>query len=210
MRTWTLIALFAALIAIAACTDAAEEASPTSTPSPAERSLTPAGSSAERSLTPTSTPVRDSPTPIPPAEGSSTVTPESASPSAGLEARLALSDQAPHVGAPLRMTLSLRNNSGQPLQLSFPTSQRYDFVVRHDGGQEVWRWSADKVFAQVLGEETLAPGEILTFEEVWDQRDNSGNQVALGRYLIEGIIVGCPPDTSCRLTASVTVNIAEP
>ena len=124
--------------------------------------------------------------------------------------RLTISDPAPHVGAPLQMTLTLLNRGGQPARLLFASSQRYDFLARDDAGNEVWRWSADKLFAQVLGEETLAPGGTLTFEETWNQRDNRGLQVAPGRYVIEGVIVrSCPAAADCRLTASATIHIAE-
>jgi len=109
------------------------------------------------------------------------------------------------------MTLTLLNRGSQPVRLLFATSQRYDFVVKDDAGNEVWRWSADQLFAQVLAEETLAPGGTLTFGETWDQRDNSGAQVAPGPYVIEGVIVrSCPLNARCaQLVASATIHIAE-
>jgi len=148
-------------------------------------------------------------------EGSSTPSPPSGegSPLADLEIDLTVSDPAPQVGEPLEMTLTLRNAGSQPVQLLFSTSQRYDFLARNDAGEEVWRWSADMVFAQVLGEETLGPGGDLTFQETWDRQDNNGVQVAPARYDIEGSIVAsvdCPPNAPCpSLTAHAPVHIGQ-
>ncbi len=52
------------------------------------------------------------------------------------------------------------------MEMSFPTGQTYDFIVRQ-GTREVWRWSADRRFTQALRTETLGPGETLRFEEEW-------------------------------------------
>jgi hypothetical protein len=55
--------------------------------------------------------------------------------------------------------LTLRNTHAQPVTLSFSSSQRYDMRVWNDKGQVVYTWSADKLFAQVLGSEVVGPGE---------------------------------------------------
>jgi intracellular proteinase inhibitor BsuPI len=66
----------------------------------------------------------------------------------------------------VRFTLSLTNASAAPLALQFTSAQRYDFAVE-DGGRTLWRWSEERGFAQVLGTETLAPGETRTFSASW-------------------------------------------
>ena len=66
----------------------------------------------------------------------------------------------------VRFVLLVTNADQAPLALEFATAQRYDFAVR-DGGREVWRWSAGRGFAQVLGSEALAPGETRTYAERW-------------------------------------------
>jgi hypothetical protein len=66
-----------------------------------------------------------------------------------------------------RVRLHLRVQARQPVELEFSSSQRYDFAMANNGS-EVWRWSEDKVFAQVLGTESLGPGEApLEYEEIW-------------------------------------------
>ena len=44
-----------------------------------------------------------------------------------------------------------------------------------------WRWSADKAFIQMLGEEELAPGESLTYEERFE------GSLAVGTYTVVAI-----------------------
>ena len=89
------------------------------------------------------------------------------------------------------MTLLLKNCGDNPTHLFYPDSRRYEFVVEDEGDQEVWRWSLGQTFAQALGEETIEPGESVTYTEVWDQRDQAGQPVPPGRYQIFGFGVGC-------------------
>src|SRR5262245_5185734 len=70
-------------------------------------------------------------------------------------------------GEPLELTLEVVNRSLRPVTLQYRNYQRYDFLIRNAQGQEVWRWSAGQMFAQILSEETLAPdGKNLTYRTV--------------------------------------------
>jgi hypothetical protein len=91
------------------------------------------------------------------------------------------------IGEPMVMRLCAVNRSVGALVLEFPTSQRFDFVVEA-GGKPVWQWSADKMFAQVLGRETVAPGDSLVYEARWDQVLADGTNPGLGAYTIRGIL----------------------
>jgi Intracellular proteinase inhibitor len=42
------------------------------------------------------------------------------------------------------------NHGPRPVTLQFRDSQRYGFLIRNVQGQEVWRWSADQLFTQML------------------------------------------------------------
>lgn len=90
-------------------------------------------------------------------------------------------------GESVPMTLALKNIGDEPLTLRFSSGQQYDFIVARSG-KEVWRWSADKVFIQVLGSLTLAPGETREFKQTWQQKDNEGQQVPAGEYEITGLV----------------------
>jgi hypothetical protein len=101
-------------------------------------------------------------------------------------------------GEPVTMTLSIANCSNGPVKVSNPTSQRYEFLVEDRQGREVWRWSQDRVFLQVTGEDEV---QSVTHSEVWDQRDNSGQPVAPRVYVVRAWMTGtlepapaCAPD----------------
>lgn len=87
-------------------------------------------------------------------------------------------------GEPISMALYVFNNTGQEVTFLFSDAQRYDFTIEDEEGREVWRWSEGRMFAQVLGEETLGPGR----EEI---RYTASYQGALepSSYQITGIVV---------------------
>lgn len=66
----------------------------------------------------------------------------------------------------VRFTLKVENLTHSPVQLSQPTSQTHDFAVSRDG-KEIWRWSQDKLFLQMLTERVVQPGETLTYTGDW-------------------------------------------
>ena len=49
----------------------------------------------------------------------------------------------------LRGELTLSVNEAGPVELVFPSSQRYDLALRDASGREVYRWSADRMFLTV-------------------------------------------------------------
>lgn len=65
-------------------------------------------------------------------------------------------------------TFTVTNGATAPATIEFPTAQQYDFAVTNIAtGGVVWRWSAGRLFAQMLGTRILAPGEKLVFTEQW-------------------------------------------
>ena len=80
----------------------------------------------------------------------------------------------------VRLTLHVTNTSSRPVEFTFPSSQRYDFVVRRADGEEVWRWSEGMMFTQAISQATLAPGESWDMEAVWEADDVTGELTATG------------------------------
>lgn len=80
----------------------------------------------------------------------------------------------------VRFILHVTNSGDAPIDIVFPTSQRYDFVVRTPAGDEVWRWSDGMSFLQALSNESLPAGESWEMEAVWDPGDRAGEFVATG------------------------------
>lgn len=79
----------------------------------------------------------------------------------------------PGGGTAVRQTLEVREGGREaalvvehagsaPLRLRFRTAQQFEARALADG-REVWRWSAERVFAQVVTDVELAPGERRTW-----------------------------------------------
>jgi hypothetical protein len=81
------------------------------------------------------------------------------------------------------LTLHLTNSGTQPLVLEFNSTQRYDFQVQDASGQTVWTWSADQLFGQMMGSETIGAGESREYHASWEAGSRSGTFVAVGRVV---------------------------
>ena len=63
--------------------------------------------------------------------------------------------------------LEVTNKTGKMVELNFPSAQTHDFAVLDARGREVWRWSKEQMFTQVLRNEPLPRGASVTFSEEW-------------------------------------------
>lgn len=79
---------------------------------------------------------------------------------------LASSLQVEVLGDSVRLVLQVTNGTNQPVPVTFPSGQTYDFSV-YDGGETAWTWSADRSFIQQVRMVTLAPGETQSHSETW-------------------------------------------
>jgi hypothetical protein len=100
---------------------------------------------------------------------------------AGSSEELASALNVTVAGADVRFELHVTNATGGPLELEFASAQRYDFSVRDGTGEVVWRWSDEMAFAQVLGTESLAPGETRRYGANWEASGREGEFTATGR-----------------------------
>ena len=82
------------------------------------------------------------------------------------------------------MTLKIFNYTEEDTVFHFNTSQRYDFVIEDEEGNEIWRWSEGRMFAQMLGEETLGPTNIEIIYSV-----KYKDKLSPGYYKITGFFV---------------------
>lgn len=101
-------------------------------------------------------------------------------------------------GEPIMLTLRVINDARKPISLSFPTTQRFDLLMQNQQGRKVWRWSAGRFFAQMLGHEILRPsgGELVyqvTFERKFPQ----------GVYTVKAII----PALGSQMSATINVTV---
>ena len=88
------------------------------------------------------------------------------------------------VSEPIIMTVKIFNYTEEDIVFYFNTSQRYDFIIEDEEGNEVWRWSQDMMFTMALGEKTLGP----TNTEVIYTTEYT-NKLIPGYYKIIGVFV---------------------
>jgi hypothetical protein len=88
----------------------------------------------------------------------------------------------------VQITLSLTNLSNQRHSFATGKSPLYDVTVK-DGrtNKVVYRASNHRNVPRGVNY-TLVPEDTRTYRELWDQRDDSGNRVPPGVYIIEGAI----------------------
>ena len=120
-------------------------------------------------------------------EGGSTV----ASSADTLTVEVDLNERGYALLEPVVMSLKVTNNKEEDLALTFPTSQRYDVIVRK-GQETVWVWSEGRMFAQAIGRETLGAGETFSYEVTWDQSGLENVRPPLGAYTVQGVLKTIP------------------
>ncbi len=87
------------------------------------------------------------------------------------------------------MQMKVANSTLKPIRLQFTSSKTYDFTVCNQAGQEVWRWSAGKMFTQALQQKMLGSQESYVVEARWTiPVSDSENNIEAGRYEVEGEI----------------------
>ena len=79
-----------------------------------------------------------------------------------------------------KFLLSIHNDGDSEIILQFTSSKQYDVEVKSLDGNNTWKWSSDKMFAQSLTEITLMPGEDKVFL--------IKNSFPKGEYYARGII----------------------
>ncbi len=82
----------------------------------------------------------------------------------------------------LKFNFKLVNRSGRQQNLTFASSQLYELVVSDRAGQEVYRYSDQMMFTQVITPLTIGSGESIPAQVVWDMRDGDGALLPPGRY----------------------------
>jgi hypothetical protein len=104
----------------------------------------------------------------------------------GLSLDLAF-DEPLSSGQPVTWELSVTNIGAEDVVLTFADAQQGDVVLSDEGGEEVYRWSEDQMFAQMVSEEQLASGESLTVE-----LEEPALDVEPGTYELSAEVTGDP------------------
>ena len=101
-------------------------------------------------------------------------------------------------GESIVIELIVFNRTSKNLTFDFRDAQHYDFIIEDTDGNSVWRWAEGRMFAQVLGEETLGPGR----EEVVYTETYAG-PLQRGGYEVTGALIS----SNRPLSASLTITI---
>ena len=83
--------------------------------------------------------------------------------------------------------LTLRSSLPQPIELVWPSGQRFDLVIRNERGAEVARWSDGKAFTLIFGTERFGPGE-RNYTIQLPLQDKQNNRLPAGKYVAEGFL----------------------
>jgi hypothetical protein len=95
----------------------------------------------------------------------------------------------------VHLVFTVRNPSGAPIHITFPSSQRFDIVaVDSTTGQNVWTWSANQTFLAAVQEETVPGNGALVYRVSW-------KPPGPGRYLFHSTLAS----TATRAEAYTTV-----
>jgi hypothetical protein len=84
----------------------------------------------------------------------------------------------------LTARLTLRMTHPEPVELTFPSGQRFDLEIRNERNETVLRWSDGKAFTLALGSERIGPGE-----KNWTLQlplANGATRLPPGSYTAEG------------------------
>ncbi|NLS44592.1 MAG: LysM peptidoglycan-binding domain-containing protein [Firmicutes bacterium] len=103
-------------------------------------------------------------------------------------------------GEPIRLSLSKTNVSGNPVSITYRSSQRYDFIVTR-AGRVVWGWSEGRFFTFAVERITLGAGQRLLHIQIWNQTTNKGIPVSPGSYTVTAVNTG----TGVRLSLQIEI-----
>lgn len=94
------------------------------------------------------------------------------------------------VGDAFDITMRVRNLGARPRDLALQgRTPTLDVIVSRPNGDTVWQRLRDEVVPAVLALRTLGPGEALTVEARWDQRNLDGTPAPPGEYLARGLLL---------------------
>jgi hypothetical protein len=116
----------------------------------------------------------------------------------GLHAILSLDSTTVGPGDTIRFAMRVVNGTADTAVLEFTSTQRVDLWITRPDGESVYTWSMDKLFGQMLGQDSVAPGDTLEF------RETAPAPAQAGEYRLRGAVTASNHDLAD--TATVTVS----
>jgi hypothetical protein len=101
---------------------------------------------------------------------------------------------AARIGEPVPIVLRARNLGKAPQELHLTGRPiAFDVTISRADGSVVWRRLEGETIPAILRIQVLAPGEVLEFEDTWDQHTDSGEQADPGLYTVQGALLTDSP-----------------
>ncbi len=101
-------------------------------------------------------------------------------------------------GEPVQIAFEVANHGAAPVTLRFSSAQRFDMAIADESCREIWRLSSGRMFATVMGQETLGTDNpSLTYEAEF------GGELAPGRYTIKASLT----DMNRQVSATIGVEV---
>lgn len=107
-----------------------------------------------------------------------------------LQLAFAISPPSPVDGRPVHWVFEVSNVGTEPLTLNFSSGQRIEVVLFAEGGEEAYRWSADRAFTQALEDVILEPDSSIPIV-----RSDELTDLEPGAYLVQASLATSEPDS---------------
>ena len=101
------------------------------------------------------------------------------------------------VDSVVHLVFTVKNPSGAPIKISFPSSERFDIVaIDSTTGKNVWTWSANQSFLAMAQDETVPGNGALEYTASW-------KPPAKGLYLLHATLASTSPRAEAYTTVVV-------
>lgn len=81
-------------------------------------------------------------------------------------------------------SFTIANTTDMDQTITYMSSQRFDFNVFNEAGDQVYNWSSMRSFLMMIQELVVEGNGELNFEESWDMKDASGADLPAGSYRV--------------------------
>lgn len=84
-------------------------------------------------------------------------------PGGGIALSVAFEPDPPVAGEPVTWSLTVRNDGGEAVILTFPSGKRGDVLLEGAGDEEVYRWSEGRFFTEAVTRHELSPDQEVVY-----------------------------------------------
>lgn len=109
-----------------------------------------------------------------------------------LEASVVVKASATETSDGLKMEIVISNNTDKTVTIDHSSQQLYDFAIYDKLGNSLYRWSANRMFAQVVTTSKIAPGDEMVLSDVIGTADYSAIKSKM--TTLKAYIVGTSSD----------------